>query len=232
MTSAGEAAPPAAPREKRGRLPGLGPRNGGRIETVGGRPRAFLLLMRFGLPAIALALLLLVVVWPLMTGNPAGFRLSFLDASGLDSGPLRMVNARYLGVDDKNQAYTVTADTAIQQASESDLVELVNPKADITLKDSGWLALTSEHGLYSRSLEVLDLSGAVNTYSDSGFEMRTKTARIELAKGLAEGHDPVEGQGPMGVLHAQGFRILDKGARIQFEGPVKLTIYPAAKNGA
>lgn len=232
MSRASDAARPTAPEGKRNRLRTIGPRNGGRIESIGKRSRAFLALMRFGLPAIAVALLLLVVVWPLVTGNRAGFRLSFMDASSVDSGPLRMVNARYMGLDEKNQAYTVTADTAIQETADADLVELVNPKADITLDDDGWLALTSERGLYSRGQEVLDLAGAVNAFADSGFEMRTETARIELTQGVAEGHDPVEGQGPMGVLHAQGFRILERGARIEFEGPVKLTIYPAAKSGA
>ncbi len=231
MSARGEA-PLGAATKRRGRLEGLRPRRIGPIATLGGRSRLFVALMRFGLPALALALLLLVVVWPLATGNQEGFRLSFIEGGPLDAGPLRMVNARYLGADEQNQSYTVTADQALQETAEADLVTLINPKADITLKDNGWLALTAERGLYHRAAQVLELEGRVNAFSDSGFEMRTERARIELGKGTAEGHEPVEGQGPLGVLNAAGFRLIDEGQRIHFEGPVKLVIYPAVEEGA
>ncbi|MDP4797014.1 MAG: LPS export ABC transporter periplasmic protein LptC, partial [Rhodospirillales bacterium] len=108
------------------------------------------------------------------------------------------------------------------------VVELDSPKADILLEDNTWLVLTAKRGIFGREAEALDLVGSVVLYHDSGYEFLTEKAKIDLKKSIAEGDQPIRGQGPFGNLQAEGFRLVDKGKKIYFTGKSKLTIYPGA----
>ena len=140
-----------------------------------------------------------------------------------------MLNARFDGLDEKNRPYTVTADMATQSDSDEDLIELELPKADITLEDGAWLALTARSGKYRQKSQILDLIGSVSLFHDQGFELRTEAARVDLARGVAEGNQPVQGQGSTGFIEAQGFRVLDRGARIIFTGKARLIVNPETR---
>lgn len=201
------------------------------------RPKArglhsrFVVLLRFVLPGLALALLALVVVWPQMQGRDGGFRLGFADTEVLDAERLRMVNPRYAGLDRNQLPYQVTADAANQASPRADLVTLENPKADMTLSDGTWVALAAREGVYGQKSEVLDLSGGVSLFHDSGYEFNSATARIDLAGGIAEGHERTVGQGPQGEIEAEGFRLLDQGKAIVFTGRARLVLYPEPPAG-
>jgi lipopolysaccharide export system protein LptC len=186
--------------------------------------------MRYALPLGALVLLGLVVIWPLATGREEGFRISFSDAPDLD-GSLRMVNARYLGADNRNQPYTVTAAEANQPEPNSPLVTLKDISADVFMDDSRgqWLALTAHEGLYQRDERYLDLAGDVSIFSDQGHEFHTARAHVDLAARTADGDAPVEGQGPLGLLQAGNFFLDDNARSMLFGGGVKMTVFPGGR---
>ena len=54
--------------------------------------------------------------------------------------------------------------------------------------------------------------------------MHTESARVRLKEGMAEGAQPVQGQGSIGTVQAEGFRVLDRGARIFFLGRSHMVI--------
>lgn len=189
----------------------------------------FVGLMKVVLPALAAALILLVIVWPEFSLDDSRVRLSVSKLAPEQAESLTMLNARYEGLDRNNQAYTVTADMATQSMSDEDLIELQLPNADITLEDGTWMALNARTGYYRRDNERLDLTGAVNLFHDQGFEMRTETAEIDLNKGTAKGNQDVEGQGTFGVVNAEGFRVVDRGVTIFFTGKTRLILFPEAK---
>ncbi len=74
--------------------------------------------------------------------------------------------------------------------------------------------------------EVLHLDGEVDLFHDTGFEMHTPSATVDLKNGTAAGDQPVRGHGPTGALNAAGFRILDGGKRILFTGKARLVLSP------
>ena len=221
--------PPRGPASTR--LAGLQApsREGAAGRTVG--YSNFVGVMRYALPLGALLLLGLIVIWPLATGREEGFRISFSDAPDLD-GSLRMVNARYLGVDNRNQPYAVTAAEASQPEPNSPLVTLKDISADVFMDDSGgqWLALTAREGLYQRDARYLDLAGDVSIFSDRGHKFHTARAHVDLAARTADGDAPLDGQGPLGLLQAGNF-FLDDNARIMlFGGGVKMTVFPGGRS--
>jgi len=188
----------------------------------------FVGLMRLLLPAIALALAGVVVAWPELYRGREGFRLSFAEIRPQDDG-LTMSNARYVGKDSNERPFMITAESAVQDVTDGKRVELRTLQADITLTDGTWVTLSADRGIYRQDTQRLELSGSVNIFSDRGFEFHTERARIDLAAGTAEGDDPVRGQGPFGLLEADGFRMTGMGRSILFPANVRLTIFLGAQ---
>jgi lipopolysaccharide export system protein LptC len=183
----------------------------------------FVAWMKLALPSAALALVLLVVVWPRIQVAVENLgKLPRLDLS--QARDLRMVNLHYNGVDKHNRPFTVTADAARQRAEVDDLVELEGPKADMTTASDNWLALNAYTGLYRPQSQLLDLFGNVDVFQDKGNEFVTDSAHIDMSKGVAEGSDPVEGHGPFGSIKAEGFRIENQGDVIMFTGKTELLL--------
>jgi lipopolysaccharide export system protein LptC len=198
--------------------------------TVPGRHYSrFVALMKVALPAIAVALIGTVALWPqLRNFGEGGFTLSFADMGRQATGSQRLVNARYYGTDDDDQPFTITADLAEETAPGSARLRLDNPKADITLEDGSWVMLGADEGVYGEDTDVLRLSGAVNLFHDAGYELHTTAATINIVAGTASGDRPVRGQGPFGELTAEGFRLADTGRRIEFTGRARLVLRPNA----
>lgn len=192
----------------------------------------FVAWMKLILPAVAVLLVVLIMVWPQLQSKDGRFRIGFSSLKLNADGDPSMVNPRYLGSDKSSQTYSVTADLAKNLLSGDAAIELEMPKADIALEDGTWLVLTAETGVYSKDQGKLDLIGSVNMFHDSGYEFRTGKASVDLNKGTAISTMPVEGQGPFGTLKAQGFRLEKNNKVIYFTGKSSLTLYPGAGKAA
>ena len=185
--------------------------------------------MKFLLPAIALGLLALIFLWPQIKDGDNRFSISFKSIQGTNTDDPNMVNARFVGMDNKNQPFSIIADLAKNIVLGSSAVELEMPKADIGINDGTWLVVTASTGLYNQKGKMLDLIGAVNLFHDSGYEFNTEKANIDLGQGIASSKVRITGQGPFGNLTAEGFRIENKGNRFFFTGKSKLVIHPNAR---
>ncbi len=185
----------------------------------------FVSLMKLLLPVAALALAVVMVAWPQFKSRDGGFTFGFLSVNPYDAENLRMENARFTGLDKNTLPYTLTAEVAIQDGPGADIIHLQKPKADITLKDGTWLALTADTGIYRQKNQILELTGVVNMFHDSGHSFTTSHAEIDMVNGTAVGHKPVTGHGPSGDLTSQGFRFLSNKNIIQFTGKAKLVFY-------
>jgi lipopolysaccharide export system protein LptC len=187
---------------------------------------AFVSAMKVALPLLALVLVGLVLMLPQLESTEKQIRTSVtqqIKAQDLEN--LYMVNARYVGTDQKNRAYTLTANSARQVSTDSDLVALEGPKADVALGDGHWVALHANAGAFYRKAQTLVLFGDVNIFHDDGYSVRTGEVEMNLKKGTATGNKPIVAHGPLGILRAKGFKILEKGETVLFTGKARLTIY-------
>jgi lipopolysaccharide export system protein LptC len=170
------------------------------------------------LPAIGLALLLLISIWPRLAPLWDRMRLGFAAIDLRDARELRMFNPRYLGTDRLNRPYTVTAAVAHQIPDRQDLMSMEAPRADMKTHGGADVVITGATGIYQSQTQLLDLFGDVTLVHQDGTRFVTDTARLDVAHNTAQGDDPVEGHGPSGNVKAQGFRIFDKGDTILFTG--------------
>ena len=197
-----------------------------------GRYSGFVGLMRYLLPAMAAALLGLVVAWPLIGDGEEGLHIPLTTDAGID-GRLTMVKASYQGTDAKNRPYAVRGEEAFQPESDSPVVHLSGIEADFfgDQAGNGMLALTANEGRYQRDIERLDLAGDVTVRSDAGHEFITTEAHIDLPAGIAKGDEPVSGKGPHGLLDAGNFALHDQGQVMTFGGRVRMTLFLHAVGG-
>jgi lipopolysaccharide export system protein LptC len=169
------------------------------------------------LPALALTLLAAVVFWPEIDGGDDHSRMSFRRTDQPRAEALRVMDPRYQGVDDLNRPFTITAAAAQQPGSEQ-VLDLDEPRADMTLSDGAWVFVQARQGRFDRPANHLDLSGEVTIYHDSGIMLRTDSAAVQIDAGSASGDAPVAIQGGFGTLTAEGFRLTEGGEVILFTG--------------
>ena len=134
-----------------------------------------------------------------------------------------MTNARFSGRDNRNRSFTVTADEARQKSTDSAIIHLKHPKADLDLTDGRLVAIHADSGIFVRSDQLLNLAGEVTLSDNKGFEFHTDSASIDLGRNTASGDAPVAGRGPSGDITSEGFRVLDDGDRVLFTGKTSLT---------
>ena len=187
----------------------------------------FVGLLKLVLPLTALLLVVLVVMWPQFQPDKQPVRIGYaeMETQGATTG--RMSQPRFTALDEENQFYTVTAVQARQPDPKGDVVILDKPAADVALKDGSWLAVNAESGVFRQEERTLMLEGGVILFHDDGYELRTKTAFVDLDKGTAQGDAPVAGQGPVGLLTAEGFRIDRDKEIVFFTGKSRMTIFSA-----
>jgi lipopolysaccharide export system protein LptC len=181
--------------------------------------------LKIVLPAIAVGLILLVALWPqyLLEGgrfqivtDPSG------EAAGIDR--LSMTNPQFQGTDERNRPFSVSAEHATQDLEDDNLILLARPEAAMTLEDGNGVALKAAEGSYRRDSELLRLTGGVDLQHARGYRIHTPSAAIDLKGGTAEGHEPVDAQGPFGTLQAEGFRVAERGDIVQFTGKSRLVL--------
>ena len=193
----------------------------------------FVGMMKIILPAVAAALLGLVVVWPRLAPHRDRTAVDFSqpDAARVDTLSIR--NPKYYGTDQKNLPFTVTADVATQLDPENLVVTLEKPIADMARTDGKALVINAETGFYRQKDDTLDLVGNVNMFRDDGFELHSESARVLIAKGDATGDEPARGQGPNGTVEGEGFIMKDHGRVMIFTGHSKAVLNVGAhKSGS
>ncbi len=203
--------------------------------TLGGLPndrhsRRVALLKRV-LPAIGVALLLLVAMWPRLAPLWERIRLSFPAIDLRDARDLQMINPRYAGIDRVGRPFLVTAASGRQVPDRQDLMSLQAPRADVKTQGGAVIVVSAMRGVYQSQVALLDLFGDVTLVHQNGTRFLSQTARVNAAGNTAEGSDPVAGHGPSGEIAAQGFRILDRGDTILFTGKSDMRL-KGAKPGA
>jgi lipopolysaccharide export system protein LptC len=184
----------------------------------------FVALMRVALPAMAAALLGLIVAWPRVAPRDHAFQIAFANFDAKKVDTLSMINPHYYGTDDKNLPYTVTADVGTQVDRDTQAVALENPVADFTRRDGTGVVVNSDLGFFRQKDGTLDLMGHVALYQDNGYEVHTESARIDVGPGNASGDEPTHGMGPTGTIDGEGFRLKNRGQDIVFTGKAKAVL--------
>lgn len=201
-----------------------------RRERIGDVTRysRFVGVMKVVLPAIATMLLALVIIYSVIGRSNDNVTVSMTAMDAVENDK-QMVKPRLTGTDGKGQAFTVTASAVGQEIGASpdkSLMTLFDVESDLVMENKSWTKVEAKRGLLDGKAKKLTLTGAINIYSDMGYECHTDEALYDIAKGELTGARPIECQGPLGVIHGNGFEGLKEAGRLKLTGGVKTAFYP------
>jgi lipopolysaccharide export system protein LptC len=189
-----------------------------------GRRSRFVFFSKVMLGCMILLLLGIITILPLLEDEASRITLASTQ-KGEELHPV-MINPKFQGVDGQNQPFVVTATQAFHKDERTVVMEKI--QADLTMKDTTWLALSANGGTMDLQDQTLFLSGDVKLFHDKGYEFTTEQVRIDTVNGNATGELPVQGQGVMGSFTAEQFSIFDRGERMILSGNVTMRIRPNA----
>jgi lipopolysaccharide export system protein LptC len=134
------------------------------------------------------------------------------------------------------RAYELTADTAAQDMTKPDMIELRNIRAKVEMQDKSKMELTAISGLYDSKGETLRLDRDIRI-NTSGYRARLSEAMVDIRKGNVVSEHPVEVKMLQGTLNANRLDIIDSGDVVRFHDGVVMDMMlnqppPKADSGA
>ncbi len=181
--------------------------------------------LKFGLPLLSGFVLALVCAWPVIKDlqtDPSIASMEKLLKTNTKMGN-KLINPVLQSLDKKGAPFTIRASSATMVDQKNTSFE--NPSGKLSLKDGSILSFSAISGVHQKDNNVMDLNGSVRLVTNKGYDLKTNSARFFLSSSQGEGHEHTEGTGPNNeTIHAQGFKISDKGDVIHFTGKVKITL--------
>ena len=182
--------------------------------------------LRIGVPAVIAAALIMVVAVNYMP-TVGGLRLpGELGKLVIKGTKVTMQQPRLSGFTVDSRPYEFTAQSADQDITKPDFMELHQIDAKIDMQDKSTVTVTSNSGTYDMKAEMLTLNDNVHLVSSTGYEVRLTDALIDIHKGNVVSENPVWVKLTNGVLTAHRIEVIDGGDVIRFSKGVAMTIRP------
>jgi lipopolysaccharide export system protein LptC len=183
-------------------------------------------LLRVGVPALLAAALLTVVAVNYLP-SIGGLRLpGELGKLVIKGTKVTMQQPRLSGFTADSRPYEFTAQSAEQDITKPDVMELHQIDAKISMEDKSTVNVTSNSGTYDMKTEILTLNETVHLVSSAGNEVRLNKAVIDVHKGTVVSEQPVWVKLNNGVINANALEVDEGGAVIRFTGGVSMTVNP------
>ncbi|MEO7564873.1 MAG: LPS export ABC transporter periplasmic protein LptC [Sphingomicrobium sp.] len=194
-----------------------------RWAVPGGAHDRLVRLTKIALPSAVGVLIAILALAPLDRSGDISF---ILDKKKVANAPerMRVEAARYSGIDDKGQHFTVLAKRAVQPTAEVPVVDIERITAELALA-KGPLKLSANSGRYNIDSQKILVNGAIAVAGPDGFTLRTRDVSVDLKTRKLASAGPVSGRIGLGPFSAGRMRadlgnrsvILDGGARLKIE---------------
>lgn len=170
--------------------------------------------LRIALPAsIALIFAGLVgsVAWSTLKAQP--------QTTHSGDEPIRLLNPRFVGRDDKGRAFVLTALSATRDRLDYQRVVLTKPALVLDENGPDELRISGADGVFHEQNGKLELAGGVRL-SDTKNVFNTAASLFDTKTGEVEGSGPIQGAGGLGEISAKSYAVYGKGERMVFKGGV------------
>ncbi len=190
-----------------------------------GRHSRVVRVVRVALPlAVILGLgAFVIVTW----FNPLAALKALPSVSGklaVQGSKITMELPRIAGFTRDARAYELNAETAVQDITSPDLIELQNLRAKMEMQDKDVVLLVAKSGTYNSKADKVILRDEIVITSEQGYKALLREAAIEMKKGNVVSDHPVTITLPNGLLKANRLEVFDSGALIRFDRGVVLDL--------
>lgn len=152
------------------------------------------------------------VVHGTITGGPT--------QSNAADTPIRLVNFRLVGRDDRGRAFVLTADSATRDTQDYQRVHLVNPSLLIDSESPRPTRLSAKTGEMHEGTGMLQLEGGVQL-NGADLSVATASSVYDTATGVLQGQGDIAGRTALGDVNAKSYGVYDEGERMIFRGGVR-----------
>jgi len=187
------------------------------------RYSTFVRFMKRVLPLAALVLAVAILAYAVRPREGGQLAMTF-ERMGTIENDLAMINPRLTGTDNNGLPFVVTASSAVQLGPTVERVRLENVSADFVLSDGTEMNVIAAEGVIDNQTQTLDIYGGIRLSTGNGYTAQTESARAELQRGIVHGEAPVEAEGAIGSLTAQGFTFERSSGMLRFIGEVHMII--------
>ena len=122
------------------------------------------------------------------------------------------------------RAYELNAETAVQDITRPDLIELQNLRAKMEMQDKDVVLLVAKSGTYNSKADKVILREEIVITSEQGYKALLREAAVEMKKGNVVSDQPVTITLPNGMLKANRLEVFDSGDLIRFDRGVVLDL--------
>lgn len=139
--------------------------------------------------------------------------------------PIRLLNPRFVGRDERGRAFVVTAASATRDPQEYQKVYLDKPAMVLDEQGPDPTRIIAKAGVFHEQTGRLEVSGGVRLAMASGV-LETAASQFDTKTGDLVGSGPVHGSGALGEIDAKSYSVTDKGDHLIFQGRVHSRFYP------
>ena len=194
--------------------------------AIAARHSRMVRLLRIAVPAaviLSLASILLVSVF-----NPFRMLLPRLpvDMSNLvvSGTKITMESPHMAGYSQDQRPYEVWANTATQDVTDPDHVELHTLRGKVLMEDQSTVTLEAVNGLMDTKQQLLDLHKDIYVQTTAGYEAWLSQAFVDMAKGTVTSDEHVDVKWADGKLSADTMKVTGGGEVVRFDGHVVMNI--------
>jgi len=179
------------------------------------------------LPVMIGALTAFMVMAPVLVGGDVSF---VLDKNKVEVARerMRVQSAVYRGEDDKGQAFSLHAGSAVQKSSSEPIVQLDQLAAQILLSD-GPATLNASHGEYDMDKQRVNVDSPLQFRAANGYALDTTAASVDLRTRQLLSTAPVTGTLPQGRFSADHMRADLETRVVHLDGNTHLRIQPGKR---
>jgi lipopolysaccharide export system protein LptC len=139
--------------------------------------------------------------------------------------PIRLINPRFVGRDDRGRGFVVTAASATRDPQEYAKVYLDKPAVVVDEQGPDPTRIVAAAGVFHENTGQLEVSGGVKLAMSRG-AFETAQSKFDTKTGELTGSGPIHGSGPLGEIDATSYGVYDKGDHMVFQGRVHSRLYP------
>jgi len=133
---------------------------------------------------------------------------------------IRMIGPHFIGRDNQGRAFNLAARLAVRNDADMQQVLLGAPVIVMDVDSEHPKTLTADHGVYNEDTHLLHLTGHVRVDDAAASTVGTEEALIDTKAGTVVGGAALNGDGPMGEIHAGRYQATEKGQKLILSGGV------------
>ena len=134
-----------------------------------------------------------------------------------------LVKPIFMGLNNKEQPFKVTASKATRFKEQTDTFYLENPIGEILI-DNDKYYLSGNNGVYDKNIQELKINGDVKFNNNLDLKFSTTEVFFDFKKQILFGEKAVSGYRNNTKIDSQGIKILNKENKIIFTGKTKLLL--------